>query len=227
MYNGSQTVENVLAMPETSLFGPFDEERSKHLFGASLRRTYPKNSFVLNVGDTSDSFYIILSGKIKITLPDEDGREFILSILGPGEHFGEVALLDGKPRSASAVTMEDSTLLVVSRDQFQSGIARHPDMAEHVLTGLTERLRAANRTIENLALLDVYSRIARTLGELAVAQDDGVRVVPQRLTHQHLANMVGASREMVTRILRDLTSGGYISIDNHHISILKPLPRRW
>lgn len=208
------------------VFGNLDEASAKKLFKEIQRRSYPKNSFVINTGDNSDCFYIILSGKVKIVIPDEDGKEVILSMLGAGDHFGEFSLIDGQPRSASVVTMEESTLLIVARNRFRECLAENPDIAERIMISLTQRLRNADRTIEGLALHDVYSRLARTLSELATEQD-GKRVLPQRLTHQDLANMIGASREMITRILRDLAAGGYISIENREITLLKKLPPAW
>jgi CRP/FNR family cyclic AMP-dependent transcriptional regulator len=215
-------------MSDTSppLFGHLDEASAKVLFKETQRRVYPKNSFVINTGDTSDCFYIILSGKVKIVIPDEEGKEVILSMLGAGDHFGEFSLIDGQPRSASVVTLEESTLLIIGRDQFRACLAENPAIAERLMISLTQRLRNADRKIEGLALHDVYSRLARTLSELATDQD-GKRTLPQRLTHQDLANMIGASREMITRLLRDLAAGGYISIENREISLLKKLPPAW
>jgi CRP/FNR family cyclic AMP-dependent transcriptional regulator len=210
----------------TSIFGTIDEQRAKTLFGDYQRRVYPKQSYVINEGDKSDYFYIVVSGKVKIVMTDDEGREVILAIIGPGEHFGELALIDQLPRSASAVTMEESTLLLVTRDRFRERLLNDPLLAEQFMVSLTQRLRAADRKIEGLALRDVYSRISRTLWELATEQD-GKMVLPQKLTHQDLANMVGASREMVTRILRDLVTGGYISVENREITLLKKLPPAW
>jgi CRP/FNR family cyclic AMP-dependent transcriptional regulator len=208
------------------IFGAIDETRARTLFGDFQRRLYPKQSYVINEGDNSDYFYVLLSGKIKIVMTDDSGREVILAILGNGEHFGEFSLIDQQPRSASAVTMEESVLLLVTRDRFRDCLLKNPALAEQFMARLTHRLRAADRKIEGLALHDVYSRIARTLAELATEQD-GKLVLPQKLTHQDLAHMVGASREMVTRILRDLTTGGYISIENRAITLLKKLPPAW
>lgn len=209
-----------------SIFGHLDEARATTLFKDFQRRSYAKNSFVINAGDYADSFYLIQSGKIKIVILDEEGKEIILSILGPGDHFGEFSLIDGQPRSASAVTMEESKLLVISKERFRECLAANPDIAERVMISLTQRLRDADRKIEGLALHDVYSRLVRTLSDLSIEQD-GKLVLQQRLTHQDLANMIGASREMITRILRDLAVGGYISIENREITLLKKLPSGW
>lgn len=208
------------------IFGTIDEARAKALFGDYQRRVYPKSSYVINEGDKSDYFYVVLSGKVKIVMADDEGREVILAILGAGEHFGELSLIDQQPRSASAVTMEESTLLLVTRDRFRECLLNDPALAEQFMVSLTQRLRVADRKIEGLALQDVYSRISRTLSDLATEQD-GKMVLPQKLTHQDLANMVGASREMVTRILRDLATGGYISVENREITLIKQFPPAW
>lgn len=209
-----------------SIFDELDEAKAKILFKDLQRRSYVKNSFVINAGDNSDCFYLIKSGKVKIVILDDEGKEVILSILGSGDHFGELSLIDGQPRSASVVTMEESILLIVSKDQFRKCLAENPDVAERVMLSLAQRLREADRKIEGLALLDVYSRLVRTLSELSIEQD-GKLILPQRLTHQDLANMIGASREMITRILRDLATGGYISVENREITLLKKLPSAW
>lgn len=217
--------DGVTVNPSTS-FGTIDEARAKSLFGEFQRRVYPKHSYVINEGDKSDYFYVVLSGKIKIVIADDDGKEVILAILGDGDHFGDFSLIDQQPRSASAVTMEESVLLLVTRDRFRECLLKDPLLAEQFMISLTQRMRVADRKIEGLALGDVYSRIARTLMDLAQEQD-GKMVLTQKLTHQDLANMVGASREMVTRILRDLSTGGYIAVENREITLLKKLPASW
>ncbi len=208
------------------VFAALDEAKAKTLFKEVQRRPFPKNSFVIHSGDQSDWFYLILSGRVKIVIPDQEGKEVILSILGPGDHFGEFSLIDGKPRSASVVTMEESTLLLVSKERFRECLDNNPDIAVRVMVSLTHRLRDADRKIEGLALRDVYSRLARTLSELATERD-GKYILSQKLTHQDLANMIGASREMITRILSDLAVCGYISVENREITLLKKLPQTW
>jgi CRP/FNR family cyclic AMP-dependent transcriptional regulator len=210
----------------TPVFANLDEAKAKTLFKEVQRRPFPKNSFVIHSGDQSDWFYLILSGRVKIVIPDEEGKEVILSILGPGDHFGEFSLIDGQPRSASVVTMEESTLLLISKDRFRECLDNNPDIAVRVMVSLTHRLRDADRKIEGLALRDVYSRLARTLSELA-KEREGKFILPQRLTHQDLANMIGSSREMITRILSDLSVCGYISVENREITLLKKLPQTW
>jgi len=149
-----------------------------------------------------------------------------VNMQGPCEHFGELALLDSTPRSASVMTTEKTKLAVVSKPDFQRMLAAHPGIALSLIRDLTRRVRVLSENVKSLALLDVYGRVAKTL--LAMASDrDGKLIVEKRLTQQDIANRVGASREMVARIMKDLTTGGYISVANKHIVINEKLPERY
>ena len=196
------------------------------LFHHIPKRSYPRNNVILSAGEQSSAFYLIISGRVKVIIGDEEGREVILALLGAGDYFGEMALLDDEPRSATVVTMEDCQLAVVSRQEFEQALSLRPDITTRIVLGLSKRLREANRKIESLALMDVYGRVAGTLLQLARPRD-GKLVVTERLTHQEIASMVGASREMVSRILRDLTLGGYISVEDKHIVLHEKLPAAW
>jgi CRP/FNR family cyclic AMP-dependent transcriptional regulator len=189
-------------------------------------RTYPKHAVLISEGDRSDSLYVIRSGRVKVYVGDADGKEVILSIQGPGEYFGELALIDDAPRSASVVTLDKSQLCVVSRGDFQRCLAQNPRIALEIIRALAARVRALTENVRDLALLDVYGRVARTLLKLATERE-GERAIEQRLTHQDIANMVGASREMVSRIMKDLVDGGYIRIKNKMITIPGRLPPAW
>jgi CRP/FNR family cyclic AMP-dependent transcriptional regulator len=191
-----------------------------------VTRNYPKNVVLITEGDRSDSFYVILSGKVKVFLSDEHGKEVQLNTQGPGEYFGELALIDQAPRSASVMTLEPSQLAVVSRQDFQRCLAENPDIAVELISFLVSRVRSLTESVKNLALLDVYGRVARTLLNLSSEQDDQL-VIKERLTHQEIANRVGASREMVSRIMKDLCTGGYIQIRDHKIFIQEKLPPGW
>jgi len=207
------------------LFATLTDKELEDISRVALRKTFPKNTVLFTEGDTTDSLYIICSGKVKVTINDSNGNEVILSMLGQGEYFGEMALIDGEPRSACVMTKEPTELLIVSRKDFMEIFSSNP-IAFSLLKGMIKRLRDANKKIESLALLDVYGRIARLLLQLARRHDDQL-VVEERLTHQEIANMIGSSREMVSIILKELTVGGYISIEKKHISILKQLPYSW
>lgn len=207
------------------LFATLTDKELEDISRVAIRKTFPKNTVLFTEGDTTDSLYVICSGKVKVTINDSEGNEIILSMLGQGEYFGEMALIDGEPRSACVMTKEPTELMILSKKDFMEIFSSNP-IAFSLLKGMIKRLRDANKKIESLALLDVYGRIARLLLQLAKRHDDQL-VVEERLTHQEIANMIGSSREMVSIILKELTVGGYIAIDKKHITILKQLPYSW
>lgn len=188
-------------------------------------RSYPKNTVIITEGDSSDSLFVVLTGKVKAFVSDSEGHELILDTQGPGDYVGEMAL-DGKPRSASVVTLEPTTFSVVQREPLRDAIRRNPDFALEMLSKVIERARDATDNVKNLALLDVYGRVARLLLNMAVESDGKLRI-PEKITQQEIAERVGASRDMVSRIFRDLTVGGYISVENRIITINKKPPARW
>jgi CRP/FNR family cyclic AMP-dependent transcriptional regulator len=188
-------------------------------------RSYPKQAIILNEGDESDSLYLIMSGRVKIYLADEQGKELILAIKGPGQYFGEM-VLDGDARSASVMTLEPSQFAILSRGDFKACLLGHAEVALQLIENLIRVARGLNRSVRNLAMLDVYGRVARILLELAVERD-GKLVIPEKLTQKDIAARVGASREMINRILRDLTTGGYVSVHAGRITINKAPPQRW
>jgi CRP/FNR family transcriptional regulator, cyclic AMP receptor protein len=188
-------------------------------------RTYPKNTVFITEGDSSDSVFVILSGKVKVFISDTEGHEMILDTQGPGEYVGEMAL-DGNPRSASVMTLEPSTFSVVARDPIREAIRKDPDFALDMISKIIDRARLATSSVKDLALLDVYGRVARLLLNMSVDKG-GKLVIPEKLTQQEIAERVGASRDMVSRIFRDLTAGGYITVENRFITINKKPPARW
>ncbi|MDH5263948.1 MAG: Crp/Fnr family transcriptional regulator [Betaproteobacteria bacterium] len=198
---------------------------TRELAGLGRLRSYPKNTVFITEGDSSDSVFVILSGKVKAFVSDAEGHELILNTQGPGDYVGEMAL-DGKPRSASVVTLEPSTFSVVQREPLRDAIRRNPDFALVMIAKVIERAREATDNVKNLALLDVYGRVARLLLNMAVEADGKLRI-PEKITQQEIAERVGASRDMVSRIFRDLTVGGYITVENRIITINKKPPARW
>jgi CRP/FNR family cyclic AMP-dependent transcriptional regulator len=188
-------------------------------------RSFPKNTVLINEGDRGDSLFVIVSGRVKVFVSDNQGREMILDIHGPGQHVGEMAL-DGRPRSASVMTLEATMCAMVTRDALKSAIAVNPDLAMSLIEELIDRARIATDTIKNLALMDVYGRVARLLLSLA-RERDGKLVVPERLTQQDIADRVGASRDMISRIFKDLTTGGYVTVVDRQITLNRRPPPRW
>ncbi len=216
----------VMNIKSISLFKSLPDEDLQAVSALAVTRQYPKNTLVICEGDCSDSLYIVLSGKVKVFLNDEEGKEVTLNIQGEGEYFGELAMLDNAPRSASVITLEKTRLAVVSKSAFDECLECNPKIALTVIQGLARRLRELTENVRSLALMDVYGRVAHTLLDLA-EERDGKLVVTQRLTQRDIASMVGASREMVSRILRDLTVGGYITSKNKIITINERLPSAW
>lgn len=188
-------------------------------------KTYRKNTIVINQDDETDSLYVILSGSVKVFIGGDDGREVVLNRKGEGEYFGEMALIDRQPRSASVVTLEPCRFMIISRTDFMQCLSRNPGIALNLIEPLTRRIRSLTENVTSLALLDVYGRVARVLLDQAVEQDG--RMITGKLTQQEIADRVGASRAMVSRIIKDLRVGGYISIDKKRIIINQELPSRW
>ena len=184
----------------------------------AVEKQVPKGTVVMVEGTIGDSLFAITSGRVKVFMGDEDGREIILKILGPGDFFGEMSMIDSQPRSASVAALEPSTFKVLSHEAFEQCVERAPRIATMVMQALAKRLRDADRKISTLALMDVYGRVANTLLELAI-NDNGKLIVGEKLSQQDIANMVGASREMVNRILKDLSERGYITVESKTITI--------
>lgn len=200
------------------LFAGLSEDDLKLVGDMAIEKSYPKNAVVITEGEQGDSLFAVMSGRVKVFIGDEDGREIILKMLGPGDVFGEMSVIDRQPRSASVSTLEPCVFRVLSHSSFEVCLERAPRIAIGVMNALAKRLRDADRKITTLALMDVYGRVAHTLLELAV-QSDGKLQVGQKLSQQDIANMVGASREMVNRILKDLSERGYITVESKSITI--------
>jgi CRP/FNR family cyclic AMP-dependent transcriptional regulator len=193
------------------LFASVPEEQLRMLTVVVARKSVSRSTTVMAGGDATDSLYIVLSGRLKVMMSDSEGKEVILAILGPGEFFGEMGLIDDSPRSASVVAMESCELLSVTKRDFKKCLAENFEMSMAVMRGLVRRLREADRKIGSLALLDVYGRVARLLLDMSETVN-GEKVVTKRLPKQDIAKMIGASREMVSRVMKDLQMGGYIEV---------------
>ena len=192
--------------------------------GATVR-TYAKRAIIVTEGDDTDSLYVVLSGKARVYVSDDKGREVVLNQIGPGEYFGEVTL-DGGPRSASVVAVEDCRCAVVKRSELTTFLEQQPELAVHIMRKLASRVRSLTENVRSLALMDVYGRVARLLLELA--EDKGGKlVIDEALTHKDIASRVGASREMISRIFSDLSDGGYVRKEDGHLVIARKPPPRW
>lgn len=213
------------SLKAVSLFSGLSPQEIATLADGAIVRTFPKNTIVVTEGERSDSLYVILSGRVKVFVSDEHGKDLVINVAGPGEYFGELALDEG-PRSASVATLEQCKLAVIANDLLRGFLASHPQAALQLIRGLIARTRRATESLKDLALLDVYGRVAKLLLELA-READGRLLIDERLTQQDIADRVSASREMVSRILKDLTTGGYISNEGGRIVIQRRPPRAW
>jgi CRP/FNR family cyclic AMP-dependent transcriptional regulator len=204
------------------IFSELTDADFSSLAKVANRRRYPKDSVVFFENEQGDFFFMILEGRIKVTILGDDGREVILSLLGSGDFFGEMALLDNEPRSATAIAVEDSELLSLHRNDFQSVLSDNRSITTGLIKVLTARLRRANHQISTLALLDVYGRVARVIVDMAREEGrrlkDG-RIAFRRATHQEIANRIGTTRETVTRMLKDLERQGMIHIEGREIIV--------
>lgn len=209
------------------LFSELNPSDTDILTSHGTIRSYPTNSILINEGDNTDSLYVVMEGEVKVYASDESGKEVILNMLGAGEYFGELALVDEEPRSASVKTMQPTRVMIIAKQDFKKALADHPDMAYNLIQSLTRQVRTLTNNVKSLALMDVYGRVAHTLLDLATKMEDGSMVIEQKLTHQDIADMVGASREMVSRILKDLINGGYISVKSKIVTINEKLPAGW
>jgi CRP/FNR family transcriptional regulator, cyclic AMP receptor protein len=212
----SQASVSTLLLRNVPLFSVLTESQLAVLTSVVNRKSFPRATTIMAAGDATDSLYVVISGRLKVLMSDDEGREVILSMLGPNEYFGEMGLIDDSPRSASVVTLESCELLVLSKRDFRKCLSENFEMAMTVMRGLVKRLREADKKIGSLALMDVYGRVARLLLEMSETVD-GQHVVTRKVAKQDIAKMIGASREMVSRVMKDLQVGGYIDVRGNSI----------
>jgi len=211
--------------PIAELLAPLPEGTLRSIAAGGVVRSFPRNAVLINEGDAGDSLYIILTGKVKVYASNAAGREVVIDFHGPGEYVGEMSLA-GAPRSASVITVEPTTCAIVTRAQFRDFILAHPDFALHLIEKLIDRARRTTEAVKSLALSDVYGRLVRLVLTLA-REVDGKLVVPEKLTQQDIAERIGASRDMVSRLMKDLVAGGYFSVADRTITVIKRPPPGW
>ncbi len=188
-------------------------------------RAYPKDTVIVAEGDDSDSLYILLAGGARVYVTGEGGRELHLNELHAGEYFGEVRL-DGGPRSATVRALEECRCAILKGVDLARALSEHPELALHVIQKLAHRVRALTESARSLALMDVYGRVAALLLELA-EEREGQLEIRERLTQRDIGARVGASREMVSRIMKELETGGYVRLERERIVICRRPPKRW
>jgi CRP/FNR family cyclic AMP-dependent transcriptional regulator len=189
-------------------------------------RRYRKGTILIHEADAGDTLFVVVDGRVKVFCTDDNDKEITFDVIGPGEYFGEMAL-DGGARSASVVTMEATACALVTRKTLLGFIANRPEFALDLLSKVIRRARMATNSARNLAFVDVYGRLVQCLHGLAKPQEDGTQFIAERITHQEIASRAGCSREMVSRILKDLETGGYVRVAKRQITLLQALPARW
>jgi len=217
------TTVSPTVLKSVPMFGSFPEDQLRALATMVTRRSAPRGSAIMRAGDPTDSLYIVMSGRLKVMMGEADGKEVILSLIGPGEFFGEMGLIDDNPRSASVIAIEPCELLAVTKRAFKKCLVENVALAMAVMRVLVRRLRAADRKIGSLAMLDVYGRVARLLLDMS-ENVNGQKVVTKRLTKQDIARMVGASREMVSKVMKDLEMSGYFEVRGSTIVLRDTIP---
>jgi CRP/FNR family cyclic AMP-dependent transcriptional regulator len=212
-------------LKKTTLFCGMDQSDIEMVAAQAVTRQFPKNTVIVSQGDETDSFYVIVQGKVDVFLQNDKGKEIIINTLGLCESFGELAPLGRIPRQASIITTEDSTFGIISRQVFMDTLLVKPSIGMRIIDLLITRIQDLTEEVSSLALEDVYNRVVRVLYKHA--DEVGDKLVTEKLTQQDIASRVGATREMVHRILKELKTGGYISIEGKHITIEKKLPPGW
>ncbi len=215
----AQFALNPNILKNVPLFSSFTDQQLAALLPAVQHRRFPRGAYVMRAGEETDALYIILAGRAKVLIPDDDGNEVILSYIGPNEFFGEMGLLDDQPRSASVEATEPCEILRIARAAFLSCLRDNFDATMLVVRNLVKRLREADRKIESLALIDVYGRVARLLIEMAEPVN-GQWIIEKAPPKQEIARMIGASREMVSRVVKDLHDKGVIRAEKRKIFVL-------
>ncbi|ASJ70288.1 Crp/Fnr family transcriptional regulator [Granulosicoccus antarcticus] len=212
------------------LFQHLTEQQLEDLAAQTRELTFRKHAIMMTEGDAGESMYVIKSGSVKVYVSDDEGRELVLYQQGPGAAIGDISLLDDEPRSASVSTLEPSTALMIGKQAFLECLRASPEMAINIIRSLTQRLRDATEGSRSLALDNVYRRLADKLQELCVSSDEpdnDEAVTPRKYSHQELGNMIGASREMVGKVMAELVKGEYLEVRDGRIHLLRKLPRNW
>jgi CRP/FNR family cyclic AMP-dependent transcriptional regulator len=212
-------------LKKTSLFQGLSEHDINHVASQVVVRQFPKGTLVVTQGDETDSLYVIMEGKVDVFLQNDKGKEIIINTLTECDTFGELAPLGGIPRQASIITTEPSSMAVISRQVFMDTLLSKPAISMRIIDRLISLIQDLTEEVSSLALEDVYNRVVRVLYKHA--DEVGNKLVTEKLTQQDIALRVGATREMVHRILKELKTGGYISIEGKHITIEKKLPPGW
>lgn len=214
-------LSNLDLIRRVPLFSSLTPAQAESIADAVVKRRYKRGECIVEQGKKSNSLAIVLTGRARVITTDSRGREVILATMNPGDYVGEMSLIDNQPHSATVRCEVQTDALILGRAEFARCLPENSSMAYAVMKGLVQRLRHADRKIESLALMDVYGRVARALLEFAQPDKDGQLVIKDRVSRQDVAKMIGASREMVSRVMKDLEDRGFIEVTEGGATIVK------
>lgn len=214
-------LSNLELLRRVPLFSALTASQSASITDAIVKKRFKRSEMIVEQGKKSDALYIILTGRARVMSTDGRGREVILATLQPGDYIGEMSLIDDEPHSATVRTELQTDVLMLGREAFSRCLPENSSMSYNIMLGLVRRLRHADRKIESLALMDVYGRVARSLLEFAKDDGEGKLVIRDKISRQDLAKMVGASREMVSRVMKDLEERGFVQTQEDGSVIVK------
>ena len=215
-----------MMLSQIPLFANLEADIIQRLQDAAIPKRFARNPILFRKGDESNALYLIRAGRTKAVITDEQGKEIVLNTFGAGDYFGEIAFLSGEPRTATVVTATPTEVLILYRRDFKEVLVKHPDVMFEFIKVLIERVRNSTDQIESLAFRDVYGRVRALLNSLAKEEGEK-RIISERLTHQEIANRVGSSREMVSKIFKQLQDGGFVEVDHKHVVLIKALPKNF
>ena len=216
----SLLLSNLDLIRRVPLFSLLTTEQAQTIADSVVKRRFRRGELVVEQGRKSNALFILLNGRARVLTADARGREVILAVLQAGDYVGEMSLIDNEPHSATVRAEVQTDMLILGRQEFARCLPEGSSLAYAILRGLVARLRNADRQIESLALLDVYGRVARTLLDMA-EDDNGVKVIRGKVSRQDMAKVVGASREMVSRVMKDLEERGMIETQESGAVVLK------
>lgn len=217
----STMVSNLELIRRVPLFSMLTASQAEGVASAVVKSRFKRGEPIVEQGKKSDALSIILTGRARVVTTDARGREVILATMHPGDYVGEMSLIDNEPHSATVRAEIQTDALVLGRLEFARCLPENSSMAYAIMKGLVQRLRHADRKIESLALMDVYGRVARALLEFAVVDAKGDSIIRDKVSRQDLAKMVGASREMVSRVMKDLEERGFIETRSDGSMVVK------
>lgn len=209
------------------LFAEMGDEELALIYSVAKTKSVKKNTLLLSKGDENRTMYIIKNGSVDVSIYTESGKELILTTLHKGDYFGELSLLDGMPISTNITLSTDSEFVFLHKEDFLGLINDHSSIAIHLIRNLCKKIRELTEKAEGFALKDVYERFTRLLMDISEESANGERVITTPMTHKSIALRIGSSREMVSRVMKELEVGGYISTQHKIITIKKKLPAAW